>query len=349
MKKNIPHLLALACFLIFGEIHAQDIHSSHIHATPTFLNPALNGMMNADVRFMANTRSQWQSVTKGYKTNMGSVDMKLFTLSNGDLIGGGLNLYSDKAGDLDFRSTGLGIGLTYLKSLAGRKGGNYVAFGLRGAQLSNGYDPTKIIAFDDEPLAASGGANKIHYFDLSAGVAWFYEVNKTTNFHLGVSAWHLNKPEVSFVNDPEATFEASQFLYRKIVVHGAADFKLTRRANLKPSFIFMDQGPHREITIGTFYKYRTKMDRLLKETSSIYVGGWLRWYAEKDISGVDAIVAAVRFDYKNTHLTFSFDVNISTLKEVSFGSGGPEFSIVQLINFEEKRKPFKVQCPAFSY
>ena len=347
MKRKIHNLLLAALFLTTSIIQAQDIHSSHIHATPTFLNPALNGLMNGDVRFMASTRMQWNSVTKGYKTAMGSVDLKMLTMGNGDVFGGGLNVSMDKAGDLDFKSTSVGLGVTYLKSLNGRRGGNYVSFGMQLAQLSNRFDYSKIVAFDDEPLVLAGAADKISYFDLSAGVAWFYEINKTTNMHLGISAAHLNSAEVSFLDDVELTKD--QFLFKKLTFHGAVDFKMTRKSNLKPSFIFVDQGPHREITAGTFYKYRTKQDRNFSETSSIYLGAWLRWYAEKDISGVDAIVAAVRFDHKNTHLTFSFDVNISKLNVVSGGAGGPEFSIIQILDFEERRMPFKVRCPAFSY
>jgi len=347
MKKNIPYLLVLACFLILGDIHSQDVHSSHIHATPTFISPALNGLFNGDVRFMASTRSQWNSVTKGYKTASGAIDLKVLTMGNGDLVGAGVNVFADKAGDLDYKSTGVGLGLSYLKSLNGRRGGNYVSFGFQIAQLSNGLDYSKIVAFDAEPLVLQGATDKVNYLDFSTGVAWFYEINKTTNMHLGVSAMHLNKPQVSYIDDENLTDD--QLLFRKLTFHGAVDFKLTRKSNLKPSFIFADQGPHREITAGTFYKYRTKADRIQKETSSIYLGAWLRWYAEKDIRGVDALVAAVRFDYKNTHMTFTFDVNISSLKEASGGSGGPEFSIVQILDFEERRKPFKVRCPAFTY
>lgn len=345
MKHNL--LLPLAFLLMSLQLSAQDIHSSHIHATPTFLNPALTGLINGDLRLMASTRSQWQSVTKGYTTHMGSVDTKIYSMATGDVIGAGLSVFTDKAGDLDYRTTGVGLSFSYLKSLNGYKGGNYISFGLQAAQLSNGFDHTKVVAFDDEPIVTSGGLDKINYLDVSAGIAWFYEANRTTNMHFGVSAWHLNKPEVSFFENIELT--SDQLLFRKIVFHGAVDFKLSRRTNLKPSFIFVDQGPNREITTGTFYKYRTKMDRILKEESSIYFGAWIRWYAEPDIKGVDAIVAAVRFDYKNTYLTFTFDVNISSLKAVSGGAGGPELSVIQLLDFEQRRKPFKVQCPAFSY
>ena len=76
----------------------------------------------------------------------------------------------------------------------------------------------------------------------------------------------------------------------------------------------------------------------------------MRWHAEKNYIGKDAIVAAIRLDYKNTFMTFTFDINVSSLTKVSYGAGGPEFSVIQLINFrDENDRPTKVECPAFIY
>jgi hypothetical protein len=58
----------------------------------------------------------------------------------------------------------------------------------------------------------------------------------------------------------------------------------------------------------------------------------------------------VRLDIQNTFMTFTFDVTVSSLNKVSYGNGGPEFSIIQIIDFKQrKRKPAKVECPAFLY
>jgi len=53
-------------------------------------------------------------------------------------------------------------------------------------------------------------------------------------------------------------------------------------------------------------------------------------------------------DYKKTSFTFSYDFNISTLKRVSAGRGGPELSIIQIIGSEKtRRKSSAIKCPAF--
>lgn len=325
---------------------AQDIHFSQIHASPTILNPAMTGLTNADVRFTLNTKSQWNTVTTAYRTVAGTVDMKLGYLPNGDIIGGGLLLLSDRAGDLDFRTTVAGVSLSYLKALD--KGGNFIAFGLNNSYVTNSVDYSKIVAFDIEPSIQNGAADKIGYWDVSAGIGWFHTFNKDYAFHLGASLFHINKPYVSFFDDGTVTEDL--FLYRKWTIHGTGDLKLSRKSILKPSFIFKDQGPHKEITVGTFWKYRPSKDRGQDNPTSIYFGSWVRWHAAKNYMGTDAIVAAIRLDYKNTHMTFTFDINVSSLTRVSYGAGGPEFSVIQLINFrDENARPTKVECPAFIY
>ena len=120
-------------------LNAQDIHLSHIHASPTVLNPSLNGLFRGDTRLIANARTQWTGITNGYKTIVASVDRKLFTMRNSDLVGGGLQLYSDVAGDLGFRTTSAGLSLSMLKSLDG-SGSNYVSFGIQNSFVSNSVD-----------------------------------------------------------------------------------------------------------------------------------------------------------------------------------------------------------------
>lgn len=347
MKEKLHKLLLLLCFFA-SQLQAQDVHFSHIHASPTLLNPSMTGLFNGDLRFIGNTRSQWQSVTKGYTTAAASADMKLMAFNNGDILGGGLQVYTDKAGDLDFRTNLVGGAVSYMKSLAGRSGGNYVSFGLQASRITNGVDYNKIVAFDYEPSVVNGSNDQINYVDITAGVSWFYELSDKTNFHVGASVFHLNKPLVSFYEETGVSDDL--LLYRKLVLHGGGDIALTRKSSIKPSFIFKDQGPHREITIGSFWKYKTSNDFRSDNPTSLYFGGWLRWHAERDFNGTDAIVAAVRFDYKRTYITFTFDINISSLTRVSYGSGGPEFSVIQILESKNaNRRATKVECPAFSY
>lgn len=323
--------------------YAQDIHLSHIHAAPTVLNPSLNGLFTGDVRLIANGRTQWNSVTNGYKTVVASLDRKMFVMRNTDLVGAGLQIYTDVAGDLNFRTTGVSLAGSVLKSLDGR-GSNYVAFGLQNSFVMQSVDYTKIVANDDEPIVLSGANDKVQYWDVNAGLSWFYTIDRDNSFFVGGSMFHINQPRVAFFSQGDGNGEK---LYRKWVLHGGADLRLGRRSYLKPTFMLKDQGPHREFTIGSFWKYKTLKSHRAKSPAAVHFGAWVRWHASTDVTGTDAVVAAIRADYDQTYFTFTFDINISTLTKASNGRGGPEISVVHIIENRRQRRPTKVRCPDF--
>ena len=132
------------------------------------------------------------------------------------------------------------------------------------------------------------------------------------------------------------------------MLHGGANFNVNWAFTMKPSFIFLDQGPHQEISIGSFLKYNYDRQSRNKAKHGVYLGLWLRWYIESDVSGVDAFVTALRFDFNQTFVTFSFDTNISKLVEASSGVGGPELSVIHKVDFKgRQRKSSKIRCPSF--
>lgn len=342
----MKHIYTVVILLLTFAVKAQDVHFSHIHASPTIMNPAMTGLFEGDLRLIANYRSQWNSFTKGYRTLAASADTKLIKIGRHDFIGAGVQLYKDVAGDLNFATTYAGLTFSLLKSLDG-KGKNFLSFGLQTSHMSNQVNYNNIIAFDEEPLIQAGAPDKIKFVDFSAGAAWFYAIDRDNSIYLGLGLAHINEPRVSFFENNQ--FETDILKYRKLLIHGGGDFKLTERSSLKPNFVYKNQGPHQEILVGTFWKYK-KSDHRSRPPASLYFGAWLRFYFENDLQGVDAFVLAVRFDYKKTYMTFSFDANVSSLRRVSAGNGGPEFSVIQLFAYEkERRRSSKVICPAFKY
>ncbi len=342
----------LLTFLWLGNLSAQDIHFAHIHASPLVLNPAMTGLINnGNVRLIANARTQWHSVTNGYKTVAGSIDGKVFDLTGRNYIGGGLQLIGDRAGDLGFSKNAIEFSVSGLKALD-RKGHHYVTVGLRGANHFYSVDYSKMVGFDNEPLVDAGAPDRFSFFDVSAGVAWYYHYNRFNTVYLGGAVFHLGEPNTSFFNRTDsdlANAEAYGYekLYRKVVVHGGGNFKLSGIVTVLPSFIFMDQGPHREINMGSFVKFLKDRNTRHSETA-FYLGGWFRYHLDKGIAGTDAVIAAVRADIRNTYITFSFDFNLSTLSVASYGAGGPELSVIQILTVpKDRRKSERVKCPAF--
>ncbi len=347
MKNPLPSfLLVFLCFNLVS-LSAQDVHFSQIHASPMLLNPAMTGLFTGDLRFTANSKSQWQNITNGYKSIAGSFDMKAINFGNGDIFCGGLQLLTDRAGDLNFKTNSVGLNFSYLKAMD--KGKNFISFGIQNAVVSSSVDYSKIIAFDDEPAIRDGATNQINFWDISAGVGWYHSFDKNNAFQLGASMNHINKPYVSFFGD--TSDDPGLFLFRKIVLHGTGDFKLSRKSMLRPSFLLAIQHPHRETTVGTFWKYKAGRDFRQDNPTAIYFGAWIRTHISKYKFGTDALIAALRIDIQNTFITFTFDMNVSKLKKATYGNGGPEFSIVQIIDLKNKKKKRfpKVECPDFFY
>ncbi|MEL6638717.1 MAG: PorP/SprF family type IX secretion system membrane protein [Bacteroidota bacterium] len=342
--KTVP-ILTLLCWA--GLVRGQDIHFSHIHASPTLLNPAMNGLFNGDLRFIANYRSQWETFTNGFRTMMGSADMKVARVGVYDFIGAGLQVFSDKAGDLDFTTTSVGLSVSMIKSLDHRDD-HFIAFGIQNNFVTNRVDYTNVVAFQSLQNLDGSVGDESSFWDLNAGLSWFYAFDRYSFVYFGASYFHINDPNVSLLRDNRSGLNQVPRLFRKLVFHGGADFDINWAFKLKPSFIFVDQGPHQEVTVGSFLKFNYERLARSKAKNAVYFGLWFRWYLESDVRGIDAFVTALRFDLKRTFITFSFDTNVSKLFAASSGAGGPELSVIHSIDLHRsKRRNSKIKCPSF--
>ena len=345
---RLTNALIIACSLLIPFLtKAQDIHMSQIHASPTVINPAMNGIINdGDIRLVALSRSQWTDFGNGFNSFAGSADMKLKSLGNGSVLGGGLLFYGDRAGDLDLTTTSLGLSFSVAKSFD-RKGDNLVAFGFQNAFVRKGIDYSKMEGGEQE-LFLSLPNNNHTYWDFTAGAAWFHRFSRHNSMYLGTSLAHVNRPNVGFLSEFNSNRpgESEILLFRKISFHGGANIYTGKKVTLLPSFILSDQGPHREIVMGSYVKYNKNRRSYRNSKMSLYLGGWLRYYVETDISGVDALVASVRIDVKKTFISFSYDINLSSLKVASNGRGGMEVSVIHIIKSNRNTlKNNRVMCP----
>ena len=282
------------------------------------LNPALTGLYNGDLRIIANARTQWNAITNGYKTVIGSVDAKIIGIGRNDMVGGGIQVLSDHAGDLDFTTMSTSIYGSYLKSI-GSHGRNFLSLGLQQSLISNNYDLSKAKINEPDPLVLGGADQSKTFYDITIGLAWFFHPRRDVSFYLGAAGAHLTQPNVGFFKNIETT---DVELYQKLTLHGGAEFRLNRKIFLKPSFILADQGPHREILLGSFFKYKSFKRYSNTPGAAVHLGAWLRFHSEREFTSTDAAVCAIRMDIDDMYMTFSFDLNISTLSRVSDGRGG---------------------------
>ena len=345
------YILSLIALLAF-ETKAQDVHFSQIHATPMALNPAMTGVFEGSGRLIGNYRNQWKSVTADYKTFMFSGDMNISGPTQNSVLGIGGLIYNDVAGDLDFTTNAAYASVSVMQSFNGT-GDHILSAGLQVGKVGNRFDPSKIIAYDFEYELLTEGVNNLSYIDISAGMLWYMKFGRGEYLYFGGSMLHTNNPIVSFFSINPA--EGNE-LYRRYVLHGGANIKLADHYTIIPNFIYMNQGPNRELTMGTFVRYDNPA-RTPDSPASLMFGAWFRAFQFANGSiDADAIIGAIRVDYENMTFTFSYDVNTSTLTHISAGRGGPEVSIMYTFGQQAldrggpkgnkpRRSGGKVKCP----
>lgn len=327
---------------------AQDIHFTQFYMSPLNLNPAMTGVMNCKTRMVANYRNQWAAVLGGdaYNTYSVSYDQKI-PVGREDYFGIGGSIWGDVAGASRFGTTQGRLSLSYSKKMAGyRKRASYLVIGADAALSSRGISdrdlkwPNQITGTGFDPTISSGELSfqdfNILYPDLAAGLLWFSVIDNNTNWYLGAAIHHLNRPNVSFLDQKVS-------LYSRYTIHAGMQFEIARKMSMLPFAVYMAQGPHRTLNAGTNFRFALGPSRTTNQ--SWEAGAWYRvGNSTQSALHSDAIILSTRFNYEQFGIGFSYDINISGLTQASAGNGSFEFSLIYNICGPENRG---VYCPRF--
>lgn len=337
---NLKALIIAFLLLQSHQGFCQDIHFSQFNMSPLSLNPALSGLFDGDYRFAANYRGQWASVPVPYTTFSGSFDMNLSgNRLEKDKVGGGVFIYTDKAGDADFGTTQLSTSLAYIKTLRNDLVYHAVSIGIQPGLVQRSINFPKL-RFDNQyngdtfdPAASTGETfpyNNFSYFNLSAGINWVYKPKERFSYNLGAGLFNINAPEQSFFSNTDIR------LFRKFILHGGTQFRLSSKLDLMPAFMFLKQYKYTEVSMGTSLKFLLEKRR--GQDQAFYAGTWLRY--------ADAIILSTGYDYQNFQFGLSYDINISNLRPASNGRGGLEIAVIYIL---KKVPPVinKKICPTY--
>ena len=333
MKK----IFTTATFLISALLSvsfAQDIHFSQYNLTPLVINPAQAGAYKT-IEAIANYKSQWTSISpNAYRTYMISADGRLKQKKwKTKWLAAGLNLYNDKAGDGNMKTTQVNGSFGYhtqlddKNTLGGALVAGYSARSIDYSQLT--WDEQYKNGTFDPVANPSGetylqGKNKFGYPDVGMGILYQYnkgQMYSTANdmiiIRSGLALWHLNQPKYSFYGN------SKEKLYMKIVGHAEAiiGVKNTNLAFL-PGILYMHQGPSHEFLPGCYFRYMLREESKFTgyvKGASIMVGTHMRFK--------DAFIPSVQLEVAEYTLGFSYDMNVSGLKSATSGKGGFEISL----------------------
>lgn len=306
-------------FLLLGmasSMRAQDWHFSQFQGNPLTIDPSLAGQFSGDLRIALQYRNQW-SFAADYNTFSVAVDAPIWRLKNEDYFAASLQVIADQAGDLRFRTTLLNAGLAFHKRLDPYKD-HYLSTGFQTGYALRSVDYSQIIAFDPEPGNILDN-NQYDFIDMAVGMNWFIAPRRNNFFYAGFGLFHLNQPDQSFLQDGSFLLDMRTSLY------SGASFPISRSVFWQPAAVVLLQGPHREYNLGMNLRWWLNEEQsIYQQEKAISVGMWYRVQ--------DALVISTRFDYYDFNIGLSYDLNLSKLTQVSNVNGGPEVSLIYILN-----------------
>lgn len=318
---------------------AQDPHFTQFFASPLTLNPAFTGLFAGDVRFAANYRSQWSSISTPFVTSTFSGDMGILknTIPYNDIWGAGLTVLYDQTGGGGLRSSYVGLSTAYHKGLDA-EGLQTIAVGVQVALEQKRLDYSKLLfekqltnlGFDPSvPNGEYFSNSALSYADYNVGVLYNASMGKYGNVYAGASYYHLSQPNESFLGE-------NYPLHSRLTVHGGGGFAPSEMTRIYMSGLYMHQAGANEIDFGGAVGFVINGQPM--DANLLYIGSWYRWN--------DAINPYIGFEINNLHVGISYDVNVSSLHPASNYRGGIELSLIYIYQRRDRdQKP--VNCPKF--
>jgi type IX secretion system PorP/SprF family membrane protein len=329
--------IILIILLITKNIDAQDPHFSQFFSSPLTLSPAFTGKFDGSYRIAGNYRNQWPTINNAFTTATGAVDFHIMQnrIPSNDTWGLGFIGYNDNSANGAVKFNYFTASTAYHKGLDA-EGYHQIGVGFQ-VTYANMLINTTDLKFEDQLTTSgfTGVTNEIfnnatlksNYVDINAGVLYNGSTNDQNNFYIGVSLYHISRPTQQFTGglytlNPRAT------------IHAGTYFPLATNVKLHLSAQQSFQGGSTETVLGGAVQLTANPD--VEKPVSLYAGSWVRFN--------DAIFPYVGLEFGDFRLGMSYDINTSTLKTASQGTGGVELSLIY-IRRPSTDKP--INCPKF--
>ncbi len=324
-KKNL--IFGFLFVVIVQSIQAQDFMPSQFYEMTTLRNPALVGIMPANLRVTSNFRDQWSAVTVPFRTGTLMVETKIPVLKSSDFISFGMQITRDEAGDSKLHRSQSYLSTTYHKALSSAEDDvpYYLSFSMMGGYIWSGFDPTKL-TFDDQfvggvfnpgaPTTTVFNRTAIQYFDLSTGLAFSGETYMGSKFYVGLAGFHLSRSKVNFFRDDAVIMKPRYVLNAGLSVKTGEDDRI---------YFYGDvnfQGGNKQFLMGAMYKLNLGdylEDDEERNSTSLRFGAAIRWG--------DAVIPVAKIYHKGFSAGISYDANLSKLKSASQTVGGLELTL----------------------
>jgi len=356
MKKVLQ--IFLLTFVVL-RASAQDPHFSMFDMAPMYLNPALTGAFDGNYRASALFRGQWGSVLQNesvpmYRTYTASVEFRTNKgFAAGDAFGFGASFLGDQAGESKFGYNVGGISIAYHKSL-NKDNTNYLAVGFSSQIYDQTIDYSQL-QFGSQwdgsaynPLLPTNEFlvdNKKLYWDVNAGLLWYMKLARRTNIYLGISAYHVNMPDISMLGNNNVKLNI------KYTGTGGIEFPVTQRVSLQPKFIVLSQGQSIETILATDIRFL--FEEREPQGSNFHFGAMFRmvggdpnapWEDKRLVP--ESVILDAGVDWQNITVSVAYDINVSQLIQATSSRGAFEVGVAYVGRWT-RRGPQTIYCPHF--
>ena len=316
----MKRLLILSIGLFTGfQVLSQDFHLSQYDAAALNVNPAMTGVFKGDYRIHGHYRNQWLAVaTKPFVTGLIAFD------ANRGKWGWGAQVANFRAGTGGYNVFQLLPSASY-KFALDKKKYHYISAGAAVGFFQKSINASSL-TFANQYVKTNGGefntalstgenfgGNGIFKLDVNAGFMYYYaKPGVRVNPFGGVTVFHVNHPTESFLGESNKLPLRYQVILASRVV-------INEKISVVPKVFYQHEKGANELTFaGDAQFYLPTYDLFI-------LGGFT--YRSKD-----AAILMVGAKYGNLVGRFSYDINTSSLNNVSNGRGGSEISLTYIMN-----------------
>ncbi|MCS7005365.1 MAG: type IX secretion system membrane protein PorP/SprF [Cytophagales bacterium] len=319
--KTLIWIVAISLLRI--PLFGQEFQFNQFTTTALFINPALTGKMNEDLRLLAIHRSQWRSTNVPFYTTGAMADVNFYQVGTFDKIGIGTTFLRDELGENGIFVNNAFMFSTALQKILDMRRRHSLSFGIQGGmwyknmpntnfyfanQIDNNFQPNFSIA-SNENLSTF----RYQYFNLNAGLFWEFVVNDKVDIFLGTSGFNLTQPRESFLGHHNR-------LPRLWMLHPGVVYNFTPQFYVEPQALLAFQGSATIYNLGVQTKYNLYSSDE-EHNTHITLGSWYRGYG--------AAVIQSGLGYDNYRLQFSYEITTNpTLRNINRNVVGQKNAIV---------------------
>ena len=332
-------LMLFLCASVPVILFSQDIHFTNYYYSPLYFSPANTGDFSGTYRLSANVRTQFDSfIIEPYRTLMVSADMNIpFGLKPYHWVSAGLNVFTDSAGDLSFRTSGAHLSGAYHWAFD-KKYNTVITLGLQIGMTQRRVDDSKYASAlsIESGVNADPDYNLLNNFnptisDYNFGLGFKKKTAKNAYINFGVALNHATQSDFMFTGS-----NIRNIVGRRINAYAEYFVQTNRQLAFRPTLVYSRMFNFENIfgQLNFEYKPNRKKKTILKGGLGYRVGDALQFLAGTVYKGWDVGIA--------------YDLTVSSAKRLTNGFGGFEIGVRRiLIKNTKPEAPPVILCPKF--